>query len=150
MPRSGTFRYQMVADADVAEVVGLLSEYHRHRELHPLIVKVKQVDAPPPALRRYAITDRVPLGPVKLTVTYIADVLEAGPQRVLTEARQKPGTTVRNDTRLSTADGRVVADVEITLTAPTLLFRTAFAQAQAAHAELATRLTEVFSRRSPR
>lgn len=150
MPRSGSFRYEVRARGDVDEVVALLSEYQRHRELHPLIVGVAQVQAPPGVLRRYTITDRLAFGPLRFPVTYTADVLEAGPERVLTEARQKPGTTVRNDTRLSVVDGEVRADVEITLTAPTPLFGYAFQQAKAAHAVLGDRLADAISRRSPR
>jgi hypothetical protein len=151
MPRTGSFRYEVRARGDVAEVVSLLSEFKRHRELHPLIVDVTERPAPAGVLRRYAITDRVPvLGPVRLPVTYVADVLVAGPDRVLTEARQRPATVVRNDTRLRVVDGEVVADVEITLTTPTLLWGTAWKQAVAAHGVLAERLAAVLNRRSPR
>jgi hypothetical protein len=140
MPRQGSFRYEVRADAGVDEAVALLSDFSRHTELHPLIVRVVQASAPDGVLRRYEITDRLAVGPLRFPVTYTADVLVAGPDRVVTVARQQPGTTVRNDTRLSSVDGGLCADVEITLTAPAPLFGFAFRQARAAHAVLADRL----------
>jgi hypothetical protein len=147
MPRTGSFSYDLHASADPAEVVALLSEFHRHRELHPLIVRVAPADAPPGVLRRYAITDRIPFGPFRLPLTYTADVLEAGPARVVTVARQRPGTTVRNDTRLTPLNGGLQIEAEITMTAPTSLFRFAFAQARMAHTVLAERLGQALGGR---
>jgi hypothetical protein len=145
--REGTFRYQVrVPGGDAAETVGLLSDYSRHTELHPLIVRVEQTAAPDGVLRRYRITDKLAFGPVTFPITYTADVLTADPGRVVTEARQSPAITVRNDTRLSTADGVLIADVEITLRAPSLLFGYAFRQAQTAHAALAEKLRAALAR----
>jgi hypothetical protein len=141
MPRQGSFRYELRAPGgDVDEAVALLSDFSRHAELHPLIVRVTPAPAPEGVLRRYLITDRIVLGPVRFPVTYTADVLRADADRVVTLARQRPGTTVRNDTRLSVVDAEVRAVVEITLTAPTPLFGFAVRQARAAHAVLADRL----------
>jgi hypothetical protein len=143
MPRQGSFRYQVRARASAADAVALLSDYSRHTELHPLIVRVEQVAAPAGVLRRFRITDRLAFGPVRFPITYTADVLTADVDRVVTLARQSPATTVSNDTTLSEVDGDLVADVEITLTAPTVLFGFAFRQARAAHAVLAERLRAV-------
>jgi hypothetical protein len=147
VPREGTFRYQVrVPGGNAAETVALLSDFSRHTELHPLIVRVEQATAPDGVQRRYRITDRLAFGPVTFPITYVADVLTADADRVVTVARQSPATTVRNDTRLSTADGVLVADVAITLRAPTLLFGYAFRQAQTAHAALAEKLRAALTR----
>jgi hypothetical protein len=140
MPRNGAFRYQVRARAEAADAVALLCDYTRHTALHPLIVRVAEVPAPDGVLRRYRITDRLTAGPLRFPITYTADVLRADETRVVTVAHQQPATTVRNDTALTVVDGELIADVEITLTAPTLLFGYALRQATAAHAVLADRL----------
>jgi hypothetical protein len=141
VPREGAFDYTVRARCAAADAVALLSDFTRHCELHPLIVSVREETAAPGALRSFAITDRLRWGPLTVPITYHADVLVADPDEVVTVARQSPRTTVRNHTRLRTGpDGTVVIDVRITLTAPSPLFRYAFRQARAAHAELAERL----------
>ena len=77
------------------------------------------------------------------------DVLEAGPGRVVTVARQHPATTVRNETRITAAGGGSHIEVQITMTAPALLFAYAFAQARAAHAVLAERLRAALTPAAP-
>jgi hypothetical protein len=63
----------------------------------------------------------------------------------VTVARQRPATTLRNVTELSEVDGAIRAEVEITMTAPTLLFPFAFRQAEQAHTELAARLSRLLT-----
>jgi hypothetical protein len=142
--RTGTFRYQVDAGTDRAAAITVLSELSGHADLHPLIVDVREADpAPPGVLRRYVIRDRVPVGPFVLPLTYVADVISVASDRIVVVARQRPATTVRNVTRLSEVDGRLRADVEITMTVPTVLFRFAFRQAERAHAELAGKLSKL-------
>jgi hypothetical protein len=139
--RTGTFDYSLTARCEPAQAVRLLSDFSLHDQLHPLIVKVERVPPEPGVLSSFAITDRLRWGPVTFPITYHADVLVAGPDEVVTVARQQPRTTLRNHTRLHPQpDGTLRIDVRITLTAPTPLFGYAFRQARAAHAELAQRL----------
>jgi hypothetical protein len=94
-----------------------------------------------PALRSYAITDRLTWGPFRFPITYRADLLVRTEDRVVTVAHQRPATTVRNHTTVSPEPGGLVRiDVDITLSAPTWLFRYAFRQARAAHLTLASRI----------
>ncbi|MFJ8578440.1 SRPBCC family protein [Micromonospora sp. NPDC093277] len=138
---SDTFSYTVQARCARADAVALLSDLSRQGELHPLIVRVRQLPPRPGALASYAITDRLELGPLHFPVTYQADVLVATEDEVVTVARQQPATTVRNHTRLRDEPGGVVRiDVEITLSAPAPLFGYAFRQARAAHLGLASRL----------
>lgn len=144
MARTGTFRYQVEAGPDRAAAVRVFSELSRHTEVHPLIVAVREQTPPPDGcVRRFLISDRIPIGPFRLPITYVADVLSVTDDRIVTVARQRPATTLRNVTRLSTVDGQVRAEVEITMTAPTLLFRFAFRQAEQAHTELAAKLSDL-------
>ncbi len=160
MPKSGTFTYTLRARCEAADAVALLSDFSRHTELHPFIVKVTEVPPVDGAVRSFVINDRFPLGPFHFTTTYTADVLAInrpgpaeGPRacdaEIVTLARQRPGTTLRNTTRIyPLSGGGIEAEVSIMLTAPTLLFGYAFKQAQAAHHALAERLPTVLEKAS--
>ncbi|MEV1145370.1 SRPBCC family protein [Micromonospora sp. NPDC049799] len=141
MPRRESFTYTVQARCTPAEAVALLADPQRQADLHPLIVRVRRIRTRPGARASYAITDRLTVGPLRLPLTYRADVLVADPDEVVTVARQRPATTVRNHTRLrAEPDGVLRIDVEIVLIAPAPLFGYAFAQARAAHLALASRL----------
>lgn len=139
--REEAFCYTIRARSEPARAVRLLSDFSGHAELHPLIVAVRPVPAEPGALRSYAITDRLAWGPFRFPITYRADVLARTADQVVTVAHQRPATTLRNHTTVSPEPGGLVRiDVEITLSAPTPLFRYAFRQARAAHLALAGRI----------
>ncbi|MGC4874889.1 SRPBCC family protein [Micromonospora sp. DT43] len=141
MLSSDTFSYTVQARCSLAEAAALLSDLTRQGELHPLIVRVRRVPPRPGARASYTINDRLAAGPLRFRTTYQADVLICEPDEIVTVARQWPATTVRNHTRLrAEPDGLVRIDVDITLRAPTPLFRYAFRQARAAHLALAARL----------
>ncbi|MER7456336.1 SRPBCC family protein [Micromonospora sp. NPDC126480] len=140
MLRRDSFSYTVQARSTPAAAANLLADPLRHGEFHPFIVRVRRVASRRGARASYAITDRVPLGRLRLPVTYRADVLVATEDEVVTVARQWPATTVRNRTRLAPEPEGVRIDVEITLVAPAPLFRYAFEQARAAHLALASRL----------
>ncbi|SCG49300.1 hypothetical protein [Micromonospora coxensis] len=147
MVRRETFSYTVQARCSRADAVALLSDLARQGELHPLIVRVRELPARPGARASYAITDRLELGPLSFPVTYQADVLVVTDDEIVTVARQQPGTTVRNRTRIrEEEDGLLRVDVEITLAAPAPLFGYAFRQARAAHLGLANRLGAVLDR----
>ncbi|MDG4783056.1 SRPBCC family protein [Micromonospora sp. WMMD961] len=147
MLSSDTFSYTVQARCSPAEAAALLSDLTRQGELHPLIVRVRRVPPRPGAQASYTINDRLAAGPLRLRTTYHADVLISEADEIVMVARQWPATTVRNHTRLrAEPDGLVRIDVEITLTAPTPLFRYAFRQARAAHLALATRLGAALDR----
>jgi hypothetical protein len=141
MARHGTFAYTLRPRCAVADAVRLLSDFRGHTALHPFIVKVTEVPPVDGAVRSFRIDDRLAWGPFRFTTTYTADVLTVTDREVVTLARQRPGTTVHNHTRLCPEpDGTLRIDVTITLTAPDLLFGYAFRQAQRAHHALADRL----------
>jgi hypothetical protein len=145
---SDSFSYTVQARCTRAEAFTLLSDLTRQGELHPLIVRVRELPPRPGALASYAITDRLALGPLHFPVTYQADVLIANEDEVVTVARQQPATTVRNHTRLRDEPDDVVRiDVEITLSAPAPLFGYVFRQARAAHLGLASRLGATLEQR---
>ncbi|MEV4534611.1 SRPBCC family protein [Asanoa sp. NPDC049518] len=154
MAKTGSFTYDLRAGCTVADATALLSDFSRHTELHPFIVKVTEVPPVDGARRSFVINDRFPLGPFHFTTTYTADVkaintLGESVVEILTVARQRPGTTLDNWTKIyPVSDGGCHIEVRITLTAPTLLFGYAFKQAQKAHHALAERLPAVLERAS--
>ena len=132
--KQGIFESEIFVRSTVQKTLALVSEYERHHNFHPLIVKV-DVDARPPAgvLKRYHITDQLQWGPLRFRIKYRADILSVTSNDVQSEAYQSPGTTVINHTTVIPKDDGVVLRERITLKAPDLLFGYAFGQAKAAH-----------------
>ena len=80
-----------------------------------------------------------------MPITYVADVVSVADDRIVTVARQRPATTLHIVTEIRDVGDALRAEVEITMTAPTPLFRFAFRQAEQAHAELAPRLSQLLT-----
>ncbi|GAA5200385.1 hypothetical protein GCM10023322_78150 [Rugosimonospora acidiphila] len=136
--RRGGFSYDVRARCRLDEAVALMADVPRIAAVHPLAVQARELPPPPGALRRTAITSRLALGPLRFHITYQADVLSVTEDEVVTVARQRPATTLRNHTRLrEDGDGEVHLHVEITFESPYLLFPYGFRQAQYAHRGLA-------------
>jgi hypothetical protein len=143
MAREGTFEQEVFIRAPAARILDFLVDHTNHPQFHPLIIAVREVPAPPPALRRFLITDQLVWGPVHFKVTYRADVLQAGNGEMLTEAFQSPGTYVTNHSTFTAQAGGTRLHETIRLRAPDLLFGYAFRQAQSSHAELMLALKRV-------
>lgn len=142
--REGTFSYDITATCTAADAIGLLSDFHRHRGLNPYMVDVRDLPPAPGAVRSYAIRDRLPLGPFPFHITYHADIVALSDREVITIARQRPRTTLRNHTTVAdNGDGTVHIGTTITMQTPKPLFGYAFAQANVVHRRLAERLREI-------
>jgi hypothetical protein len=147
--RHGSFRYDVDARCRLDEAVALLSDVPRLAAIHPLAVEVHELQPPPGALRSTAITSRLALGPLHFRITYQADVLSVTEDEVVTVARQRPATTLRNHTRLRRdGDGVVHIQVEISFESPHVLFPYGFRQAQYAHRGLAQGIRTVLEDRA--
>lgn len=143
--RTGSWSYDVDAPCAPGRALALLSDITQQGELHPLIVAVEELPPAPGALRSYAVTDRLALGPVPFRITYYADTLSITDDRVVTVARQRPRTTIRNTTTVSATPGGCHVHVDVTLTAPSLLFPYAFREGRKAHLALAGRIRDVLS-----
>jgi hypothetical protein len=131
------------ARATPEAAMALLSDITRQGELHPLISQVEELSPVDGALRSYAVTDNLRLGPVRFRITYHADTLSISGSEIVTVARQRPRTTIRNRTTIvPTAEG-VHVHVDVTLTTPTPLFSYAFREGRKAHLQLAGRIRDV-------
>lgn len=142
MTRSGTFSYEISAACDAATAIALVGDPRRNGELHPLIQSVVEVPTRSGAIASYDITDLLTFWLLRFRIVYEADVMSVTDRDVLTVARQRPGTTVRAETRVEPTDGGVAISVTITLSAPALLFSYAFRTARAAHLELGARIAD--------
>lgn len=141
--RTGTWDYTIDVATTPERAHALLSDITRQGELHPLITKVVELPAVPGALKSYAITDQLRLGPIPFTITYFADQLSVTGTEIVTVARQKPRTTVHNRTTLTATGTGVRVDVVVELTAPSVLFSYAYKEGRKAHLELAGRIKAV-------
>ena len=135
-----SFSYSVTTHCPPERAAAVLADIGHQRAVHPLIIDIQEQPPRPGALRSYRITDRVPFGPVRLRVTYAADLLSAAPNEVVSLARQRPATTVRNRTLIARRPNLTEITVEITITAPRLLQPYVVRQARRAHAAVARRL----------
>ena len=138
--RTGSWSYDIDAPATPAAAHALLSDITRQGELHPLITKVERLPPAAGALKSYAITDALRFGPIPFRITYVAHTLSVSDTEIVTVARQRPRTTIRNHTTITPTPTGVHIRVEVELTAPTPLFSFAFREGRKAHLELAERI----------
>lgn len=138
--KQGTFEKQIFIRSDVKTVLAVVSEFSEHHKVHPLIVKVEQVEAPAGVMRRYLITDQLEWGPFRFKIKYRADILSLTENKVHTEAYQSPNTFVDNVTSVTPTEGGVLLKETVTLKSPDILFNYAFQQAQTAHEEMLKRI----------
>jgi hypothetical protein len=142
--KTGSWSYGLTARCRLEDAEALLADVTKQGRLHPLIIDVTELPAVPGALRSFAIKDRLKMAGVPFTITYVADLLSRTGTEIVTVARQQPRTTLRNVTRLTdNGDGTVTVDVEVTMTAPSLLHGYALKTGRKAHLELAERIKDV-------
>ena len=134
--KQDSFFYEIFIDAPPARVIPFLADLRNQSHFHPLIVEIREAPAPEGILRRYFITDRLPLGPFRFRIVYRADVLKVTDQEILTEAYQSPQTYITNLTTCLPEGAGTRFKETITLKAPDLLFGYAFKQARLANGEL--------------
>jgi hypothetical protein len=66
--RQGTFEIQIFILPNVSAVIGVISNYSQHHQVHPLIEKVERAEQSPPGVQRSFITDRLQWGPFKFKI----------------------------------------------------------------------------------
>ena len=75
------------------DVRGFYADLDNIRLVHPLVVSVRTVDRSETAdgyVQTYRVSDRIPLGPMRLRTSYVARLYVPVVGDVLTEARQFP------------------------------------------------------------
>jgi carbon monoxide dehydrogenase subunit G len=107
--------------------------------VHPLIVSVQttsRTETPDGYQHSYRVVDRIPLGPLKVTITYQArlDVPRNGD--VLTEADQTPGVRLRGRVSFEPIDGGTRVTERIRFAAPRPLAAMTTREGIKAHIEM--------------
>jgi hypothetical protein len=141
--KRGSFTCEVFVKAPLEKVIELATSFNKHEILHPLIVKVEEVSAEPPVLRRFRITDQLAMGPFRFKIKYRADILKLTPGEAHTEAWQSPGVHIISYMFFVEDKGGTHIREEYTVEAPNMLFNYPFRQARVAHEELLQRLKQV-------
>jgi hypothetical protein len=136
----------VTARCRLADAVSLMADIERLGEVHPLVTKVVTLSPAAGALRSYAVTDKLRLGPVRFPVTYRADVISVSDLEVVTAAQQRPRTTLWITSQFQVEGEQVFIAVTVVLRAPRMLFPYAYRIGKSAHLQLAQRIREVLER----
>jgi hypothetical protein len=107
--------------------------------VHPLIVSVQTLSRTETSegyAQSYRVVDRIPLGPLTLTITYTARLQVPVDGDVLTEADQSPGVRLRGTVSFEPAGGGTRVTERIRIAAPRLLSAIIIREGVKAHIEM--------------
>ena len=146
------FQHEIDVEAPPPAVTAFLVDLHNHRALHPLIETITDLPRPEarPTVRAYEIVDRVPMGPLRVRVTYRAEVEQVAADRIVAEAFQRPRVHLRTEYTVLATDSGSRSIEHVTVTAPFGLTRFVTAQAEKAHAATMARLPAQLQRSNDR
>lgn len=131
------FEQEIFVDAEPPVVIGYLASYAHHDAIHPMIVAVRELDprrtAEGTIQRRYAITDRMRLGPLTTRFTYLATIYQEVDGELVSDAYQFPRIHLRNRTRCEASGTGTLIREHVTVEAPRPLLGFVARQAETAH-----------------
>lgn len=107
--------------------------------VHPLIVSVQatlRTETPEGYLQSYRVVDRIPLGPLRMRITYHARLHVRTDGEVDTEADQSPGVRLRGTVTFAPIDGGTRITERIRIAAPRPLAAMTTREAVKAHIEM--------------
>lgn len=119
-------------------------------EIHPLVVSVRTVERQITAdgyRQTYRIKDLVPLGFLRLPVTYTADLHVPGDGPVTARSRQFPRVRLDSSVSFTAVPGGTLLTEQIVIRAPWPLLSVTVRQAVAAHTEMLAALRRRFESR---
>ena len=125
------------------------TDLHNMALVHPLVVSVRCVrERADPAgdFRDYRIRDRIPLGPLTLSVRYRASVLATPDGLVHTEARQFPKVRLLGTVTFAADGAGTVITESIDISAPRPLAAFTVDRAVEAHTAMLAQIGEYFRR----
>lgn len=133
-------RFELAVEVGAAPeaAIAFLADLHRVRALHPLIVRVDDLAPAPerPAARRYRVTDRLRVGPLRLRAVYVAELERVSPRELRGTAWQRPRVEVYTRYRAEPAPGGARLVERALVRAPWPLLGTVRRRAEAAHREM--------------
>ena len=134
--------------APTAVVRDFYVDLHNIREVHPLVVEVRETDRRERAdgyVQTYRVRDRIPLGPVTMPITYTARVDVPNHGDVRTEARQFPWVRLNGVVSFDEAEDGTLVTERLRIEAPRPLAAVTVRQAVAAHAEMLAGIRRAFA-----
>lgn len=134
-PRS--FQHEIEIAVAPSRLHDFLVDLHHYVPLHPLIESIRDLPPAPelPRARRYEVVDRIPVGPFRLRVVYVAALEDVSDREVHGHAWQKPGVVLRTTYRIAATDRGCRLTEDCQVSAPLLLRGFVARQASDAHAE---------------
>jgi hypothetical protein len=122
-----------------SDVRAFYTDLHQLMQVHPLVVSVDCIDSRQDSrgdYRDYRVRDRIPLGPLTMSISYRASVLEAPDGRVHTEACQQPQVRLSATVTFNPIEGGTRVTEHITIAAPRPLAGFTVTRAVQAHTEM--------------
>ena len=119
--------------------------------VHPLVVSVRTVDRGETAdgyEQTYRVTDRIPVGPLRVRATYVAHLEVPRTGDISTEARQFPRVRLRGTVSFTPTGSGTRVTERIGIEAPRPLLRLTVRKAVEAHTEMLARIRRQFSEKS--
>ncbi|MFT5696418.1 MAG: hypothetical protein ACI9QQ_002398 [Myxococcota bacterium] len=132
-----SFTHEVEIHVELARLYEFLCNLDNYTALHPLIESIEELpraDALPNA-RRYRVTDRIALGPLRMKAVYTAALDPVSPHEVHGHAWQSPGIRLITVYTLREVAGAVLLKETVSVRAPWLLRRFVTHQAEASHRE---------------
>jgi len=142
-------RLQVEVSAPPDAVRTFYCDLHNMTKVHPLVVSVRCTEQRSTAdgdYHDYRIEDRIPMGPVAMTVRYRASVLVTPDGVAHTEARQFPAVRLSGTVTFDPSAGGTTITECIDIAAPRPLAAYTVRQATAAHATLLERIADYFGK----
>lgn len=122
-------------------------DLHNMTTVHPLVASVRCTEertGPDGHYRDYRIDDRIPLGPLTMTVRYRASVLITPDGVAHTLARQFPGVRLAGTVTFAPSNGGTTITECVDISAPRPLAAYTVRQAAAAHTAMLERIAGYF------
>jgi hypothetical protein len=114
-----------------------LCDLHNYVPLHPLIESIEQIPPTPemPNARRYRVVDRIPFGPIRLRIVYIAALDVVSDREVHGYAWQSPGVRLHTVYALAEVASGTLLVERVTVECPRILRRVVVSRARESHEE---------------
>lgn len=133
--------------APPGEVRDFYVDLNNIKLVHPLVVAVRKTERHDTAdgyLQTYRVRDRIPLGPFRFPISYVATLRVRADGDVMTEARQFPRVRLRGIVRFDTiADGTRLCEY-LRIEAPRPLAAVTTREAVKAHTEMLAGIRRCF------
>ncbi len=149
---SGThFELEQDFEVELSVLHAFLCDLNNYVPLHPLIESIEELSPSKdrPRARRYRVVDRVPFGPFKLRVAYIAALESIDENEVHGNAWQFPSIRLHTVYSLAATSAGTRLVENVTVHAPGLIRRYVMGQAKAAHTETLSKMKVLLESRSP-